>query len=475
MKLQSILNNKGQDLTRGPLVPKILLFALPLMITGILQLMFNAADLIVVGQFAENGQTDIGAIGGTGPLINLVINLFMGFSVGTSVYVARYIGAKDAKKTHETVHTSIALALIGGVVCLVVGLIFARTFLEWMNTIPEYIELSTLYMRIYFIGIPATLIYNFGAAILRAAGDTFHPLLFLTISGCANVALNLVMVLVFKRSVDGVAIASAAAQCISALLVLWYLSRKAEGDYRLEFRKIRIYKDRLFEIVRIGIPAGLQGSLFSISNIVIQSAVNSFNSTAVASGSVASTSIEGFIYIAMHSFHHAALSFHGQNIGAGKPEKIGKITGTCLWMVTAVGMLLGALATLFGRTLLHLYIGSGEPEAVDASIGYGFTRLSIIATTNFLSGIMDVLNGSLRGMGYSTIPTLICLSGVCGVRILWIYTYFPSHHTLETLFFSYPLSWTITVIAQLVFFFILRRKVIARFSAAAAAKEPVDA
>ena len=463
MKLERFFSHKGQDLTSGPLVPKILLFSFPLMITGVLQLLFNAADLVVVGQFAENGQSDIGAIGGTGPLINLVINLFMGFSVGTAVYTSRYIGAKDDEKTQQTVHTSIALSLIGGVVCMTVGLVFARTFLSWMNTLPEYIELSTLYLRIYFIGIPATLVYNFGAAILRAAGDTFHPLLFLTVSGAVNVALNLVMVIGFKRSVDGVAIASAVSQIISAVLIVFYLCRKAEGAHRLYFKKLKIHPRRLWEIVRIGIPAGMQGSLFSISNIIIQSAVNSFGSTAIAAGSVAATSIEGFINVAMNAFHQAALSFNGQNIGAGKPEKVGKITLHCVWMVTAIGAALGLLVVLLGGPLLRLYIGNGESEEVLETIARGYTHLLIIASTSFICGVMDVLNGALRGMGYSLVPTLICLTGVCGVRILWIYTVLPAHHTLETLLFSYPLSWTVTVAVQLIAFFICKNRMINKF------------
>lgn len=255
----SIARNKERDLTTGPLVPKIILFALPLMATGILQLMFNAADLIIVGQFAPNGQEDIGAIGGTGPLINLVINLFIGLSVGTSVFTARYIGAGDREKTGQTVHTSMAVALIGGIVCFILGFFFARTFLSWMGTIDKFLDLSTRYMQIYFIGIPACLIYNFGSAILRAAGDTFHPLLFLTIAGVSNVILNIIMVVCFQRSVDGVAWASAVSQIISAGLVVWYLAFRTEGSYKLEFRKIRIHKARLWELIRIGVPAGVQG------------------------------------------------------------------------------------------------------------------------------------------------------------------------------------------------------------------------
>ncbi len=463
MKSPKFFNSREADLTTGSLVPKILIFALPLVATGILQLMFNAADLIVVGQFAPNGQSDIGAIGGTGPLINLVINLFMGLSVGASVFVARYIGAGDREKTHQTVHTSIALSLLGGVICFVLGFFFARTFLTWMDTIDEYIELSTLYMKIYFIGIPASLVYNFGAAILRAAGDTFHPLLFLTIAGVANVILNLVMVIGFKRSVDGVALASAVSQIISAILVIAYLCKKGENSYRLELRKIRIYPKRLWEIIRIGVPAGLQGSLFSISNVIIQSAVNSFGLTTVASGSVASSSIEGFIYAAMNTFHHAALSFIGQNVGAGKPEKIGKITGTCMWMVSLVGISMGVLICLFGRPLLRLYIGNGTGPEVEETISYGLIRLNIIALTYFTCGMMDVFSGSLRGMGASLGPTMICLTGVCGVRILWIYTYFQSHHTLGTLFFSYPLSWILTVAAQFIYFIFLKKNILKKF------------
>lgn len=456
----STIKNKEKDLTSGALVPKIIMFALPLIATGILQLMFNAADLIVVGQFSPTGEKDIGAVGGTAPLINLVINLFIGLSIGTSVFVARYIGAGDKKKTEETVHTSIAVSLVGGVICFILGYFFAETFLGWMNTIDEYMELSTLYMKIYFIGIPACLVYNFGASILRAAGDTFHPLLFLTISGVANVILNLVMVIGFEKSVDGVAIASAVSQYISAFLVVWYLCCKTEGSYRLNLKRLRIIPARLIEIIRVGVPAGIQGALFSISNVIIQTAVNSFNSTAIASGSVASGSIEGFIFSAMDAFTHATLSFTGQHIGAGKQEKVGKIVWTCIIMVTTVGVVLGGLALLFEEPLLRLYIGSGDSADVIATMDAAKERLFVVAVSYFTCGIMNVLSGALRGMGASLAPMLICVIGVCGFRILWIFTWFPSHHTLTTLFLSYPISWILTVAAQFVWFIVLKRKML---------------
>lgn len=469
------LQRRGvKDLTKGALIPNIILFALPLMATGVLQLLFNAADLIVVGQFSPNGKVDIGAIGGTAPLINLIVNLFMGLSVGTSVYVARYIGAGDTEKTSQTVHTSIAVSLIGGVVCFAVGFIFADDLLLMMGTIDEYIELSTLYMRIYFIGIPASLIYNFGAAILRAAGDTFHPLLFLTVSGVANVILNLVMVLGFGKSVDGVAIASSVSQYIAAFLVIRHLVFGVDGGCRLCFKKIRIRKDRLFEIMRIGILAGVQGSLFSISNVIIQSAVNSFKLPEIVTGSVAAGSIEGFIYVAMNSFHHAALSFIGQSIGAGKPERISRITAHCMWMVSAVGLGLGAIAYFLGKPLLRLYIGGGSDEVSETVLLYGMTRLSLIALTYFTCGIMDVFSGALRGMGASLAPTLICLIGVCGTRILWIYTYFATDHRFFVLFLSYPISWVLTSCAQFVYFLYLKKKIVKKFGGAPGA-EAADA
>lgn len=456
--MKKLFSNKGMDLTTGPLIPKIITFTIPLILTGILQLMFNAADLIVVGQFAEGGDEALAAVGGTGPLINLVINLFMGLSVGSSVFVARYIGSNEKEKTHQTVHTAMLVALIGGIICFAVGFFFSRTFLTWMGTIEEVLDLSTLYMQIYFVGIPASLIYNFGAAILRASGDTVRPLIFLTIAGVINVILNLVMVLCFHRSVDGVAIASAVSQFVSAALVVWYLCVKVDGPCKLHLKKLRIYPQRLWELIRIGIPAGVQGSLFSISNIIIQSSVNSFDLAPVVSGSVAAGSIEGFIYVAMNSFHHAALSFCGQNLGAGNAKKCGKITATCAGLVVVVGLALGLLAFFFAEPLLGLYLGMNGEEGVGEAIFYGVQRLQIIAMTYFLCGLMDVFSGSLRGMGASLGPTVICLIGVCGIRITWIFTYFQSHHTIPTLFFSYPLSWTITVLAQLVYFIWLWRK-----------------
>ncbi len=459
-KRRMLHSSDSHDLTTGNLIPKLLSYSIPLILTGVLQLSFNTADLIVVGRLAENGDQGLAAIGGTGPLINLIINMFIGLSVGTSVFTARYIGAGDRQKTHETVHTSIFLSLIGGVICFIIGFVGARQFLTWMGTLEEVIDLSTLYLRIYFVGIPATLVYNFGAAILRAAGDTTHPLIFLTISGVVNVLLNLVTVICFHRSVDGVAFASSVSQFVAAGLVIWYLCKKANGAYKLELSKLRIYPKRLWELIKIGVPAGLQGSLFSISNIIIQSAVNSFKITAVVTGSVASGSIEGFIYTAMNAFHHSALSFIGQNIGAGKPQKIGKITGTCVAMVTAVGLSMGCLATLFGEQLLKLYINTSNGENANEAIKYGMIRLTIIALSYFTCGIMDVFSGSLRGMGASLGPTLICLTGVCGLRILWIYTVFRQFHELDVLFYSYPISWVVTIIAQFIYFLVLKKKLL---------------
>ena len=444
--VMSIARNKERDLTTGPLVPKIILFALPLMATGILQLMFNAADLIIVGQFAPNGQEDIGAIGGTGPLINLVINLFIGLSVGTSVLTARYIGAGDREKTGQTVHTSMAVALIGGIVCFILGFFFARTFLSWMGTIDKFLDsVHPVYADLFYrhSGV-SHLQFRLGHP---SGGGRYLPSVALS-DHCRGFQCDTEYhhggMLPKERGRGGLGFRRF--QIISAGLVVWYLAFRTEGSYKLEFRKIRIHKARLWELIRIGVPAGVQGALYSLSNIIIQSGVNSFNSKAVVSGSVASSSIDSFIYSAMTTFNHAALSFIGQNIGAGKPEKIGKITGTCLWMVSAVGILLGLVTCFFGEPLLRLYVGSEAAAGEGSAIYYGMIRLRIITLTYFTCGIMEVFSGSLRGMGASLGPTVICLTGVCGIRILWIYTIFrmEEFHKLNILFYSYPVSWVIT-------------------------------
>ena len=436
------------DMCNGPLFGKILIFAVPLMLSGMLQLFFNAADIIVVGQFV--GHTALAAVGSTGSLINLLVNVFVGLSVGTNVLVARYYGARDAKHLHETVHTSVLTSVLSGTALIVIGLILAEPLLTLMGTPDDVLDQAALYMRIYFVGMPATMLYNFGAAILRAVGDTKRPLYFLFISGIVNVILNLVLVLVFHLGVAGVAIATVTSQVISAVLVALCLI-KTDAPYRLELKKLRIHKSKLLEIIKIGLPAGMQGAVFSISNVLIQSSINSFGSTVMA-GSTAASNIENFVYTAMNALYQTALSFTGQNVGGGKYKRIGKIMRICVLDVTAIGILLGGGAYLCGSTLLSIY--TSDPQVIQ----YGLERMMFVCLPYFLCGIMDTLVGSLRGMGYSIMPMIVSLTGACALRIVWIMTIFRMNPTLSTLFLSYPVSWFVTALAHFICYLIVHHR-----------------
>ena len=443
------------DMCNGPLFGKILIFAVPLMLSGMLQLFFNAADIIVVGQFV--GHTALAAVGSTGSLINLLVNVFVGLSVGTNVLVARYYGARDAKHLHETVHTSVLTTVLPGTALIVIGLILAEPLLTLMGTPDDVLDQAALYMRIYFVGMPASMLYNFGAAILRAVGDTKRPLYFLFISGIVNVILNLVLVLVFHLGVAGVAIATVTSQVISAVLVALCLI-KTDAPYRLELKKLRIHKSKLLEIIKIGLPAGMQGAVFSISNVLIQSSINSFGSTVMA-GSTAASNIENFVYTAMNALYQTALSFTGQNVGGGKYKRIGKIMRICVLDVTAIGILLGGGAYLCGSTLLSIY--TSDPQVIQ----YGLERMMFVCLPYFLCGIMDTLVGSLRGMGYSIMPMIVSLTGACALRIVWIMTIFQMNPTLSTLFLSYPVSWFVTALAHFICYLIVHHRFMKKHAA----------
>ncbi|NMB97331.1 MAG: MATE family efflux transporter, partial [Clostridiaceae bacterium] len=434
-------SNNEVDMSSGSLLKKIIVFSIPLMLSGILQLLYNAADTIVVGRYA--GSTALAAVGSTGSLINLIINLFMGLSVGTSVLVAQYYGARDKKNVSEVVHTAIGASVIFGIITSIIGISMARLFLQAMGTPEEVIKHSTLYMRIYFAGMPASMVYNFGSSILRAIGDTKRPLVFLSISGIVNVVLNLIFVIVFGMGVAGVAIATIIAQIISAVLIILCLI-KIDGCYRLKIHEIKIYRDKLVKIMKIGIPAGLQSSIFSLSNVIIQSSVNSFGKLAMA-GNTAGSNIDGLIYIATNSFYHSSLAFTGQNVGAKKYERIGRVLGICIFLATAVGFSLGMLSYVFGKNLLSIY-SPNDAQVIE----YGMIRLRIMGLTYFTCGIMEVIVGSLRGMGVSLIPMFVTVIGVCGVRIGWIYTVFAMNRTLEVLYMSYPASWVATASIHLI-------------------------
>ena len=436
------------DMCNGPVLKKILIFSIPLMLSGVLQLLFNAADIIVVGRFA--GSQSLAAVGSTTALINLLINIFIGLSVGANVVVARAYGGRRDKDVSEAVHTAIAVSIVSGVILIVMGFGFSRLMLELMGTPDDVIDKAVLYMRIYFAGMPVVMLYNFGSAILRAVGDTRRPLYFLSIAGAVNIVLNLFFVIVMHMDVAGVALATVISQCISSGLVLRCLA-KSEGGLKLELSKLKIHRKKMLQIFKIGLPAGMQGAIFSVSNVLIQSSVNSFGSIAMA-GNAASANIEGFVYNAMNAVYQTNLSFTSQNIGGKKYTRVNRILFACLGTVTVVGMILGFGAYAIGDELLLIY--STDPEV----IRFGMLRMSIIATTYFTCGWMDTMVGSLRGMGYSVLPMIVSLTGACGLRILWIFTIFAQQRTLTSLYISYPVSWVITAGVHMLCYFLIKRK-----------------
>ncbi len=440
------------DMCNGPLLGKILVFYVPLMLSGILQLLFNAADIVVVGRFA--GNEALAAVGSTGSLTNLIVNLFIGLSVGANVLVARFYGAGQGGELKEMVQTAVATAVAGGVILVFLGFFVSGPALRLMGTPDDVISHSVLYMRIYFCGMPFMMVYNFGSAVLRAVGDTRRPLYYLLAAGVVNVLLNLFFVITLSMGVAGVAAATVISQAISAGLIVRCLIL-TDSAYRLELKGIRIAGDKLVKMVQIGIPAGMQGALFSISNVLIQSSVNSFGSVAMA-GNTAGSNIEGFVYTAMNAFHQAAISFCGQNYGARKYKRMGKVLLICELLVVAVGALMGNAVYFGGGTLLRLYSTDAE------GIRYGILRMGYICTLYFLCGMMDVAVGVLRGMGYAIMPMLVSLTGACLLRVVWIYTVFQEYHTLECLYLSYPISWGLTFAVHMVCFAIVYRRLLKR-------------
>ena len=436
------------DMCSGSILGKVLVFSLPLMLSGVLQLLFNAADVIVVGRFA--GSQSLAAVGSTSSLINLLINLFIGLSVGVNVLVAKYYGAKEEEEVSVTVHTAIATSLASGFLLIAVGMATSKPLLVLMGTPDDVIDKSVLYMKIYFAGMPVVMLYNFGSAILRAIGDTKRPLYYLLAAGVVNVVLNLFFVICLNMDVAGVALATVISQCISAGLIVRCLM-KSGGGLRLHLNKLKINTRKLGQITRIGLPAGMQGAIFSISNVLIQSSVNSFGSTVMA-GNTASSNIEGFVYTAMNAVYQSNLSFTSQNVGGKKFSRLNKILFVCLGVVTATGMILGFGAIAGAGGLLSIY--SSDPEV----ISYGMKRLVLICSTYFICGWMDTVVGSLRGMGYSMLPMVVSLTGACLFRIIWIFTVFARFHSLTVLYISYPISWIITTAAHLFCYFRLRRK-----------------
>ena len=430
------------DMCSGPLVGSLLRFSLPLMASGILQLLFNAADIIVLGQFASSSA--MAAVGATSSLNSLMVNLFLGLSIGCSVVMAHSYGAQDWRRVQDTVHTAILLALFCGAALILLGLPLLPVLLGWMDTPADLMDQSVLYMRIVFLGMPAMMAYDFGAGILRAIGDTRRPLFFLTAAGITNACLNVFFVLVFHMDVAGVALATSISQYLSAGLILRCLARPGTR-YQLHPRQLRLHKATLLQILRVGLPAGIQSVVFSVSNVLIQSSINSFGTLAVA-GSTAAANIENFVYTAMESVYQAALNFTSQNIGAGKKERVPLILRDCLLLVAVIGAILGGLAVLFGRQLLSIY--TSDPQVLP----YGIDRIHVVCLTYLLCGLMDVACGVVRGMGAAVTPTVVSLTGACGLRIVWIFTVFGSMHSLFVLYLSYPVTWIVTFTMHMVCF-----------------------
>lgn len=437
------------NMITGPTLFKMIMFSIPVILSGVLQLLFNAADIIVVGNFA--GDESLAAVGSTSALINLFTNVFIGLSVGTNVLIAHFVGSGNHSRVSKTVHTSILVGIISGIFLAIAGIFLANPMLKLMGNPGNVIGLATLYLKIYFLGMPALLVYNFGAAMLRAIGDTKRPLYFLTAAGVLNVILNLILVITFSMGVAGVAIATAISQYASAALILRYLS-KEEGLLRLDMSKLIIDKYVLKKIIAIGFPAGLQGTIFSLSNVVIQSAVNSFGSDVVA-GNSATMNIEGFVYISMNAIYQTAITFVGQNYGAGKKKRVLRCTLQCQAIVFTVGLVFGTLSYLFSTQLLGIYSSSATVIAA------GRIRAAYILPLYFLCGSMDVMVGALRGIGQSIVPMATSLLGACAFRLVWIATIFQMKRTTGMLYISYPISWTITLIAHVAFFIYFYNKI----------------
>ncbi len=428
-------------MTKGPLLSKIIMFSLPVIASNLLQLLFNASDMIVVGNFAEPGS--LGAVGATTSLINLVVNLFIGLSIGSCVVIARYIGQKDKKSITRAAHTSIVIALILGVVVGIIGLLVSRPVLTLMGTHKDIIDRSVTYMQIYFLGTPANMLYNFGSSIMRAGGDTKRPLVYMAISGVINIALNLFLVIEFQMGVAGVAIATIASQYISAALVIIHLMR-SDGDCKISLSRLGIDRHELSMIAKVGLPAGIQSSFFSISNMVIQSAINSFGIVAIVDGNAASSNLEGFVYTAMNSISQATLAFVSQNYGAANSKRIDKSIRITAAITFVIGVIMGGLFCLFSKQLISLY--NNDPATVEA----GAERMYWVCSMYFLCGLMDLLSSAQRGLGRSTTSMLVSLMGAAVFRIVWIYTVFGMYHTEICLYLSYPISWLLTDIVHFI-------------------------
>lgn len=437
------------DMCNGPIMSKLISFSVPLILSGMLQLMFNAVDIIVVGQFS--GSTSLAAVGSTTALINVFVNLFMGISLGANVVSARCYAMGRREEMSKTVHTAITIALVSGIIMAVIGVIFAKGALLLMGTPENVINLSTLYMRIYFLGMPFFMLYNYGAAILRAVGDTKRPLIFLVISGCINAGINMLLVIVFDMGVAGVAIGTVISQFVSCALVINCLYR-TKSSYQLRFSKLKIERDYMIQIFQVGVPAGIQSTVINFSNALLQSSVNSFGSVAMA-GYTAANNVLGFLYVSVNSITQACMSFTSQNYAVGKHKRMDRVLIDCMVLSISVALILGGGAYLFGTYILNIYTSDADV------IKCGLEILSITTVPYFFCGIMDLFPGALRGMGYSTIPMILSIIGTVGIRILWIFVFFPMHRSLYFLFISYPGSWIATIVMQVICYMLVRKKI----------------
>lgn len=442
------------DLLHGPLWNKILLFAIPIAASSILQQLFNSADVAVVGRFA--GSQALAAVGSNQAAINLLINLFVGLSVGANVMIARYIGENKADKIGKAVHTAITVAIVSGIFLIGFGFFMSKFILELMDTPEDVIDLATLYLRIYFAGMPFMMVYNFGAAILRSKGDTRRPLLCLVVSGLVNVVLNLFFVIVCGMSVAGVGIATVLANVISSCMVVYFLMHE-EGELKLRLNRLRIDKKVIWDMAKIGVPAGIQGMVFSLSNVCIQTALNGFGSLAVA-GNAAAINFEFFAYFLMNSFTQAAVTFVSQNFGAGNYKRCKKIVLLCVTAGAVSSGILSAIFVIGGKWFIRIY--TTDPEAIQ----YGLTRMRHILSFQFINAVMDVTAGVLRGVGYSFVPAVITIAGVCGLRLLWVQTVFPRTGTFEMLVNVYPVTWMVTAVLMIIVYFVISKKVFAQAS-----------
>ena len=438
------------DMTTGPFLKKLLIFSVPLILTGLLQLAYNTADVIVVGRFV--GKEALAAVGSTGSLVNLFLNVFLGLSMGAGVMIARHIGEQNEKSIHECVHTAMLMSLFCGIFIGIIGFLFSDEMLRLMDVPDDVLPLATLYLKIYFTGSPGLLAYNFGASIVRSTGDTKRPLYILTFSGLINVVLNLILVIFFNFGVDGVAIATIVSQYVSAFLIILYLM-KMPNACRLVFSKLKIHKNELINIIKLGLPAGIQNSLFSVSNVIIQSTVNSFGSVAMA-GIAAGSNFDSYVYTCTNAIAQTTMTFTSQNMGAKQYLNVGKVYKYCIMMTLIVGIGMGILGIVFGDFIVGLF--SDDPDV----IAIGFDRMKMIMPFFFFCSLMDVAASQIRGMGKSFEPMIISLLGACGIRIGWIFLVLPLDRTLINLYWSYPVSWMITFFAQFIMFFILKHKMI---------------